>query len=358
MSSEPSSPPPVASQVPAIEATVPGGVDAARERGPVTLPRSLFLVLLVAVLVALAACGLLWQKLSNIQEQLARQSAESGSNAVEARGMARQAQELSREIAARQALADTRLSEVALQRAQIEELVQSMSRSRDENMLVDIEAGLRLAQQQAQATGTAEPLLAALRGADQRLERSGQPRLSRVRAAVSRDIERIRSSAVTDIPGLLSRLDDLARQVDEWPLANAVPHPVSGAMRPASAPSQPWWQRALGDVREEARGLVRVSRIDQPEAVLVAPDQAFFLRENIKLRLLNARLGLLSRQTEGARADVQAASAALQKYFDNGSRKTQAAAAQLQQVQSQLRVVELPRIDETLAVLATAAAGR
>jgi uroporphyrin-3 C-methyltransferase len=315
---------------------------------------------LVVTAVSLVVSGLLWQKLSNIQEQLARQSADAGSNAIEARGMARQAQELARETAARQALADTRLSEVALQRSQVEELVQSMSRSRDENMLVDIEAALRLAQQQAQATGSIEPLLAALRSADQRLERSGQPRLSRIRAAIARDIDRIKSSSTTDVPGLLVRLDELARQVDELPLANAVPSTgvVAGGRKQEPAAPLRWWERALVDIREEARGLVRVSRIDQPEAVLLVPDQAFFLRENLKLTLLNARLALLSRQTNSARADVAAATMALRKYFDPSARKTQAAAAQLQQVHDQLRSVELPRIDETLAVLATAAAGR
>ena len=90
----------------------------------------------------------------------------------------------------------------------------------------------------------------------------------------------------------------------------------------------------------------------------MAPEHAFFLRENLKLKLMNARLGLLSRQTDSARADVAAAAASLRKYFDAASRRTQAAANLLQQIQSQLRTVELPRIDETLAVLATAAAGK
>jgi uroporphyrin-3 C-methyltransferase len=148
--------------------------------------------------------------------------------------------------------------------------------------------------------------------------------------------------------------------VDELPLVNAVAG--SGASAPAHAAESPpklaWWERALSDLREEARNLVRVSRVDQPEAVLLAPEHAFFLRENLKLKLLNARLALLSRQTDAARADVTAAQAALRKYFDPASRKTQAATALLQQLQSQLRSVELPRIDETLAVLATAAAGR
>jgi len=208
-----------------------------------------------------------------------------------------------------------------------------------------------------------EPLLAALRTADQRLARAAQPRLARLRTAIARDMERIKSATVPDLPALLARLDELARQVDELPLLNAVPQQRGAAESQraggqAAAGPRPAWQRWLDTVLDEARGLVRVGRIDQPEAVLVAPDQGFFLRENLKLKLLNARLSLLARQPETARADVAAAAAALQKYFDPAARRTQAAAAQLQQVQAQLRQTELPRIEETLAVLATTASVR
>ena len=310
--------------------------------------------------VSLLASAMLWQKLSTMQEQLARQSADSGTHAIEARTLARQALDLARETAARQVVAETRLSEVALQRSQLEELMQSLSRSRDENLVVDIESALRLAQQQAQLTGSVEPLLAALRTADQRIGRATQPRLTRLRAALARDLDRIKSASVIDTPGMLVKLDELTRLVDELPLANAVATAASagGAKRQTAAPPPQWWQQTLGLLREEARGLVRVSRIDQPEAVLLAPEQAFFLRENLKLKLLNARLGLLARQIDAARADLVSASAALNKYFDPAARKTQVAAGVLQQVQAQARAVELPRIDETLAALATAAAGR
>jgi uroporphyrin-III C-methyltransferase len=358
MSSEPSSPPPaVSSQLPALDSAT---AQAEPQSRGVLLPRGVMYLFLAVAALALAVSAMLWQKLSNIQEQLARQSQEAGGNAIEARALARQAQELARETAARQALTDTRLSEVALQRTQIEELIQSLSRSRDENLVVDIESALRLAQQQAQLTGSAEPLLAELRSADKRLERAAQPRLQRVRAAVARDMERVRAASVTDVPGLLVKLDDLARQVDELPLANAVANAsVPATPRKQGAPARlQWWESMLADIRDEARSLVRVSRVDQPEAVLLAPEQAFFLRENLKFKLLNARLGLLARQTDSARADIAAATIALRKYFDPAARKTQVAAALLQQVQAQLHTVELPRIDETLAVLATAAAGR
>jgi uroporphyrin-3 C-methyltransferase len=119
-----------------------------------------------------------------------------------------------------------------------------------------------------------------------------------------------------------------------------------------------WLARTLQGLRAEASSLLRVSRIDQPEAALLAPDQAYFLRENIKLKLLNARLALLSRQTDAARSDLAGVQTSLQRYFDGSSRKTQAATTALQQVQAQLRSGELPRLTETLAALATAAAGR
>ncbi len=346
----------------------------------VALSRPVFWGLLVLISLALLASGLLWERLSAIQEQLARQSADSGAVAIEARTLARQAQELARDNAARQAVAENKLAEVAMQRTQLEELMQSLTRSRDENLVVDIEASLRLAQQQSQLTLSPEPLLAALRSADQRLARVSQPRLARVRAGITRDIDRIKAAAVTDVPSLLLRMDDLARGLEELPVANAVGPAVSVTASPAASgqPAVPvasrsagaasataatasapaWWVRWLGTVREEVRALVRVSRIDQPDAALVAPEQAFFLRENLKLKILNARLSLLARQTDLARADLSQVSQALGRYFDPESRKTQAALSALQQMQAQLRNVELPRIDETLAVLDATAAGR
>jgi len=357
MSSLPPAPPPEPSVLPAPAPVAPLPPAESRATG---LARATLFALTLLAAAALLSSVMLWQRLSAIQEQLARQSADSGANAIEARALARGAQDVARDTAARQAVLEARLSEVALQRSQLEDLIQSLSRTRDENLVVDVESALRLAQQQTQLTGSAEPLLAALRTADQRLARAAQPRLARLRAAIARDTERIRSAAVTDVPGLLARVDDIVRQVDELPVANAVPaRSLAESPRRGAAPAgTAWWQHWRDVVLEEARGLVRVIRIDQPEAMLLAPEQAFFLRENLKLKLLNVRLSLLARQNDAARADVAAATAALHKYFDPASRRTQSVATQLQQVQAQVRSAELPRVDETLAALATAAAGK
>ena len=314
-------------------------------------------------LCALVLAALSWWTLSHLQETLARQTADSGSVSLEARASAKQAQELARDTAARLAVNETRWSEVALQRSQLEELMQSLSRSRDENLVVDIESALRLALQQAQLTGSVQPLVGALKSAQQRLSRVAQPRLSPVLRALTRDLERVQSITVTDTPALLVKFDELVRMVDELPLANevgvtkavAAPLPASSWARAISAS---WWEQWLKEVGTQVADLVRISRIDQPEASLLSPDQSFFVRENLKLRLLNARLGLLARQFEASRNDVLSVRRDVQRYFETSGRKSIVALALLQEVETQLKQVELPRLDESMAALATASAGR
>ena len=318
----------------------------------------------LAALVALVLGVSIKQKLSTVQEQLARQSAQAGTQSIEAKTIAREAIELSRETAAKLMVSESRLNEVALQRSQLEDLITSLSRTRDENLVVDIEAALRLAQQQAQLTGSVEPLLAALKSAEQRVQRAAQPRLGALQRAIVRDADRIKATALSDTPALLVKMDELVRLADELVLANAVGNFVQGATAssstvPAAKPAAlSWWQQGLQSVLDEARGLLRVSRIEQADSALLSPEQSFFVRENFKLKLLNARLGLLARQLDSSRADLKAASSSLGKYFDQTSRKTQSAQALLQQIQAEMRALELPRLDDTLAALATVISGR
>lgn len=346
----------------ADHAATPADTDVKRATpsGLALSPSTLWLLVGLLAVAALLTVILLWQKVSGMQEQLARQSAEAQAQSLEARALAKQAVSLAQESATRVTVQEARLSEVALQRSQLDELMQSLSRSRDENLVVDVEAALRLAQQQAQLTGSVEPLLAALKSADKRIARAAQPRLALLQRALARDIERISSSAFSDTPSLLIKLDELVRMADDLDVSNAMlAAPADPSRRHAAAvPAPNWWQSAWQLMRDEARSLVRVSRITTPEAALVSPQQAFFLRENLKLKLLNARLGLLARQTETARADLAAVESLLKKYFDENARKTQSAITLLSQVQSQMRNLQLPRIDETLALLATTAAGR
>lgn len=345
----------------------------------------------VLALLALAWVATLSQRLAKTQQEMARRTADTLAEVVAARHAATQAESVSKELAARLGVAELRLSEVSLQRSQLEELMLSVSRSRDDSLVQDIESALRLAIQQSELTGSVQPLISALQGADQRIARAVQPRLNPVQRAIARDIELLRAAELVDVPALVSRIDELLRQVDEWPLRNApltvrqadapvveaaeepAPVPVSEA---AEAPidlerglverqwarfndwrtgvTERWWRQFIAATSD----LIRVSRIDQPEAALLAPEQSFILRENIKTKLLSARLGLLGRQLDTARADVLATRDLVQRFFDDSSPSVRLALQGLSQLHADIRQEPVPRPDETLGALAVAASGR
>ncbi len=353
---------------------------------PVWLPW-LIALLGVAVLLCLV---LAWQSLSrqqSLEQELVRRQEASAAQATEAHLAAKQSAELVRDTAAKVSLLEARLAEVALQRGQLEELIQSMSRSRDENVVGDIEASIRVALQQTQITGSAEPLVATLKQADERLLRYKQPRMEGVRRAVARDLDRVKAVAVVDVSTLTIKLDEVVRMADELPLmsaSEATPKPRDERNSDAAKERERalrlqreqaaaaadgklslwWWQASqqisswTGLVWGEARTLLRVTRVEHPEAALISPDQSFFLRENLKLRLLNARLALLSRQFDTAQADLRDSQEMLNRYFDTRSRKVAGVAELLRQVAGQARQVSVPRPDDTLAALTAAAAGR
>ena len=366
-----------------------------------------WLALLALVLAALSlmAAGLMWQKLDFTQKELARRSQDNAAQASETRSLATQVEAQVKELQARLAVAEVRLSEVSLQRSQLEELMLALSRSRDDNLVQDLESALRLAQQQTQLTGSVQPLLAALQAADERIARAAQPRLNPVQRAIARDVQRIRSATVADVPSLVQRLDELVRRVDLWPVPNQV-GPLATASRAPAAPPRPtdkaapkpdkaapksstsakpavavapeapapastsdgnggawqawngFWRRVWEETTRSGRELVRVSRVDRPDAVLLAPEQAFFLRENVKLRLLNARLGLLARQMDAVQDDLRTIDVALARHFDAASPEVSAAQAVVTQLRTELSSTQLPQPEETLAALSVAAGGR
>lgn len=336
---------------------------------------------LILSLTSAGGLWLAWQaqtRVQGLEQELVRRQQSSQVQSTEARLLARQAMELTRESAARAALLEGRLSEFTQQRSQIEDLVKNLSTSRDENLLANLEASLRVASQQASLMGSAEPLILALQSADARLASAAQPRLDNIRRAIAKDLDQVRATRVADVSALTMRLDEAARLVDEIPLLSspeaAKSTPSSAQPRSKDARTEPvpadddtagWtdrtyaWLQGAGEVIwHETRNLVRVTQINRPEGMLIAPEQSFFLRENIKLRLLNARLALLSRQTAIAASDLQEVQATLPRYFDAQSRKTQLLSSMLKDVATQSTHTVVPRPDDTLAAVAAASAGR
>jgi uroporphyrin-3 C-methyltransferase len=202
-----------------------------------------------------------------------------------------------------------------------------------------------------------------LKSAQKRVQRSAQPRLAPVLRALEKDLDRLTTAQVFDLPGLLIQLDEGVALVDGLVLANEAFGGVKNRQVLASSPKSDaqalsWWTAGLNAMGDQLKGLIRVSRIDSPDAALLSPEQGFFLRENLKLKLLNARMGLLARQKDSARADLGSAAILVRRYADANARKTLQLLQLLEQASVQMRAGEMPGLEGSLTALATAAAGR
>lgn len=333
------------------------------------LRRSVILWMLLGfslvLLIAIALWFLAANRLDRSEREFARRIQDDGVASRSAQTVAKQAQDQALATAAKVGALEGRVADSQSQQASLEQLYSDLARTRDDWALAEVEQILAVASQQLQLAGNVQGAIIALQNADQRLARTERPQFIVLRRAIARDLERLKAMPSIDIAGNALRIDSLVGMVDSLPLlAGEKPAPRPrldeqtidrSSGRGAGDGARGWFERAKDNVRylaaeawQKFGELVRIREVSEPDALLLAPTQTYFVRENLKLRLLNARLALLARQEVTYRADLLRVQEALQKYFDLRSKQTLAALALLKQVQGATTVVEVPTLSESL----------
>jgi uroporphyrin-3 C-methyltransferase len=304
------------------------------------------------VLIALAII-VAWQwyeshtRMDALRGELASRLRDSDADSRDARLVSRQTQEAVREAQARIAQLDAKLTESQNQQVALEAMYQELARNRDESMLAEVDQILTIASQQLQLAGNVQAALIALQTADQRLARGDRPQFIPLRKVLARDQERLKATPSLDLAGLAVKIDQVISLIDTLPLAGEERLAAAAREQPAEAETS-WWRRLSSEIWSDMKSLVRIQVSDAPDPGLLAPNQAFFLRENLKLRLLNARLSLLSRDQATFREDMKTAGEWIARWFDARSKGTQAAQATLRQLTSTAIQIEVPSIAESL----------
>jgi uroporphyrin-3 C-methyltransferase len=295
-------------------------------------------------------------ELAELREGVAQQLREAGAEARDGRTIARESQDAVRDALARIGALEAKLLESQSQQLALESLYQELSRSRDDWLLAEVEQTLAIAARELQLAGNVPAALAALQTADARLARSDRPQFLPLRRTIARDIDRLRNAPGIDVAGMTVRLDQVIAAVDSLPLLvdgrpPAVAAPGSGEAKAAAGEGA--WQRTWHGIWEELKGLVRVQRLDAADPALIAPENRFYLRENLKLRLLHARIALLRRDEAAFRGDIKAAATWLNRWFDVRQKQVATAAQTLAQLAAAAVNVELPTIADSLNAVRT-----
>lgn len=307
------------------------------------------------VVLALLAGGYAWYDQRSVTQSLREDVAQrlTAADAAAAQAKARDsdlANEL-RDAQAKLALLDARVAEFQSQQASLEALYRELAPSRDELALSEVEQILALASQQLTLGGNVQAALAAVQVADGKLARLDRPQLAPLRRALARDMDRLKGVPYVDVAGISIKLDQVIAALDTLPLARdeRLPPPAAAA----EPPDEPAWLRFLHGIWSDLRNIIRIEVSDRPAAPLITPQQSFFLRENLRLRLLSARLALLSRDQRAFKADLQAASGWMKQYFDLHSKPVQAALATLTQQSAVAMPGEIPDLSQSLDAVRT-----
>ena len=357
------------------------------------LQHLLFLALIVGVVLLAYLFYSLNTRIDHVQTELAKRQQTNDTSVAEAKTLAKQAFESLNDVQAKYGLLEGRITDSQSQQAALEQMYQELARNRDEWALAEVEQVLSTASQQLQLSGNVQGALIALANADMRLSHGDKPQFIAMRRAINRDIEKLKALPALDLAGLAVQIDELANQVDVLPmLTDSVLPDNKPEARPVAvdardkASSKPiakagkgssktgdaanaanevavdvvpgpfehvkvWLSQFARESANQVLQLVRVREVQKPDALYTSPDQAFFIRENIKLRLFNARLALLSRNEKTFRSDLAKAQSDISQYFDSGSRKTAVVVNGLRQIQSSIVNIELPSLSDSLAAV-------
>lgn len=329
-----------AAPAPAVVATV-----ATRSR-----PSTLGLIALLVAAVALAAAAWSWfeshERIRDLKDELGRRLAESGKEVSETRLLARNADDAMRQIGEKVARIESQMATSQQQQLALETLYKDLAQGRDQWALAEIEQVLLTAAQQLQLAGNVKAAIIALEGADTRLQHLNKPQFTALRRAIASDLANLRAVPTLDEVGASARIEALVARHAGWPLASAQVSEAAAAPRAAARIT------GLGqELWAELKSLVQIRRIEGNEAVLLPPDQAYFLRENLRLRLLSARLALLARDQAAFRADLQAAADMLGRYFNTRDAGVSDALKEIGRLSGLQIAVKLPSIDASLAAL-------
>ncbi|MGB9429258.1 MAG: uroporphyrinogen-III C-methyltransferase [Gammaproteobacteria bacterium] len=237
--------------------------------------------------------------------------------------------------------------------AALTDLRRRSEQGRDAWIKAEAASLLLAANDQIQLDFNPQLALKALAAADQRLKLLSDPRLIPVRQQIAKDEAALRAVPQADVTGMAATLASLSESAGNFPLKRVAPDryvPNTRATVTDEA-SLTLWQRFKAGLGRLVNDIFTVHHRDAPIAPLLTPQQDYFLRQNLQLRLDAARAALLERDNASFQSSVKLARAWLETYFNAGDNSVKAAIGQLAQMQQQKINPPLPDISASLTLL-------
>lgn len=183
--------------------------------------------------------------------------------------------------------------------------------------LAEIEYLLTVANHRLTLAQDRKTAIAIFESADKRIKVIGDPRLVTIRKEIADELNALRSVAEPDLDGMALSLGSLAENVDKLPLIHK--EQVDAALDQIGKKAPENWRDIPAAVWNDIKSLVVVRRHQQPTEPLLPPKESWFLYQNLRLKLEQARLALLRQDTQLFRQYLEEASGWIKMFFDEDS---------------------------------------
>jgi len=231
----------------------------------------------------------------------------------------------------------------------VQELASEFPGGNEDWALREVEFLLIVAMHHLELEHNIDAALNAMQEAALRLHGLGGAALDPVREQLASDIKRLQELDTADVSRLALFLEELAGLVNTLPLAGSHKGSVTAA---ENLQSQPGGDRGiLNALWQELRNLVIIRHDDGKQRALLAPDQEYYLYQNLRLELESARLSLLRRDTENLHASVDTLQRWITEYFDGNDPGVADALKNLKQLSSINLSPPVPDISSSLESL-------
>jgi len=218
---------------------------------------------------------------------------------------------------------------------------------------------LKLANNSALFAGDATSAIKALQLADVQLKEMADPRFSIVRRKINDEIGILGNIQQIDIESLTAQLQALANRIPSLKLENE--RPAVETIVVDTNVGEDEKDTVSGALKEFWADLVNVAavqRIDQPPKPLLAPDQRYFLNQNLQLQLAKAELGALQKRPATYVQGLELALQWLNDYFDLNDDNVKQVISEINELKSQPINIELPPVSGSYDVLQTIKGGQ
>ncbi len=225
------------------------------------------------------------------------------------------------------------------------QLLQLQSRRPNDWLLAEADYLVRMAGRKLWLERDANSAILLLTEADNRLRDLNDASVLPLRQAIAADSANLKELPLIDREGIVLRLGALIDNVDQLTLVGITPATKSDSDEEESIPSDQlsdWRSNLAKSWHAFAENFITIRRRSGNTEALISPQQTWYLKENLKTRLLQAQLAVFREQQGVYEDNLHKAAVWVTQYFDPEDGTSQYMQSELEKLSGQQIVTSYP----------------